>query len=267
MIADVGRKPGYPANTDQEAKWERVLKLPQGRHPDGWYSLTPAQAQHIESETNGEGPGILYLDDDGGTCLKIPRAWRAPQVGDNSPWGIITKVADIAFQIAEVTTERYGGLWLGWDRVRALPPGYVPWTGYWSWAERINDAPMVLSFFLLDADHEKAARLGKMEPGTGISRNRVGTPYLPHWNWQALCRNGCMAKTKRAKDAATRFLARSPFLLATVAGCRVYEHPVHGDTATLMAITPAGALVDTGFYEVPTADELCDAVEAWRTAP
>ena len=267
MIAEVGRKPGDPANTYQDARWERLKQLPQGRHPDGWYSLTPTEAREIEEKTNGEGPGILYLDERHGTCLRIPRAYRAPIAGDNSPWGIITETRDMAYQIVEVKTERHGGVWLGWDRVRSLPADYVPFTGHHSWAERMNDAPMVLSFFLVDADHEKAAKLGRITPGRAISRNKVGIEYFPPYNWRVLKANWFALKSKRAKDAAKRFTAKLPELVATVEGWRIYEHPEHGDTATLMALTPSGQQLDTESCDVPAIEELRSLYRRWQVAP
>ena len=57
-------------------------------------------------------------------------------------------------------------------------------------------------------------------------------------------------------DKAAAFLAKRPALIGMVAGHTFYECPVMGDEETLYAVTPAGKLKHTCFWELPTTDEL-----------
>ena len=51
------------------------------------------------------------------------------------------------------------------------------------------------------------------------------------------------------KDA-TKFLAHNPTLLASFGGFRLFEHPTLGDSAPVYMVTPAGYLINTGFYDL-----------------
>ena len=61
---------------------------------------------------------------------------------------------------------------------------------------------------------------------------------------------------------AEKFLSHNPTLLATFGEYRVYEHPIHGDTAPVFMITPNGILFNTGFYDLGEFDlALCQEIE------
>lgn len=53
---------------------------------------------------------------------------------------------------------------------------------------------------------------------------------------------------------AQAFMAKSPYLLATVGAYRLYEHPTRGDTAPVYMVTPSGNLISTGFYDLEDLD-------------
>lgn len=57
---------------------------------------------------------------------------------------------------------------------------------------------------------------------------------------------------------ATSFLAHNPTLLATYGDFKLYEHPIHGDAASIYMVTPQGTLVNTWFYDLGDFDlDLC----------
>ena len=59
------------------------------------------------------------------------------------------------------------------------------------------------------------------------------------------------------KDA-TKFLEHNPTLLASFGGFNLYEHPTRGDEAPVYMVTPNGALINTGFYDLGDFDlDLC----------
>ncbi|MGL5078786.1 MAG: hypothetical protein ACRDBG_23560 [Waterburya sp.] len=50
---------------------------------------------------------------------------------------------------------------------------------------------------------------------------------------------------------------QGPELVGEVAGYRFYEHPIRGDEAPLVMITPDGRMVKrTDFWDLPTTEEL-----------
>jgi hypothetical protein len=59
-------------------------------------------------------------------------------------------------------------------------------------------------------------------------------------------------------ENAKKFLAKNPTHLTNRQGYKFYECPVHGDTAYIWAITPAGRLVKTDSYEM---EDLSDWVD------
>jgi hypothetical protein len=50
-------------------------------------------------------------------------------------------------------------------------------------------------------------------------------------------------------ENAQNFLSHNPTELCSVAGVRFYEHPLRGDNAPIYAVTAAGKLVNTGFWD------------------
>lgn len=74
---------------------------------------------------------------------------QQPKVGEMTPWGVAQTIEPIVEGIVFVSTPSHGGLWLGPERVAALPAGYQPFTcpETRQWAEEDIDAPMVACFF------------------------------------------------------------------------------------------------------------------------
>jgi hypothetical protein len=63
--------------------------------------------------------------------------------------------------------------------------------------------------------------------------------------------------TKRIlSDNAKVFLKLNPVLLGNVAGHWFYEHPTKGDESPLVVITPNGEKRLSGFWEVPSMEDL-----------
>ncbi len=60
---------------------------------------------------------------------------------------------------------------------------------------------------------------------------------------------------KPSTSKAEAFLAKSPILLGRVHGVDLYESPVHGDEAPLIAITADGRVKHTGHWELPSNDD------------
>ena len=63
----------------------------------------------------------------------------------------------------------------------------------------------------------------------------------------------------KLSDKARAFLAKNPTLIGRVLGHAFYESPTYGDEAPLLVVTPEGKLKRTGFWELPSAEELSNA--------
>lgn len=61
---------------------------------------------------------------------------------------------------------------------------------------------------------------------------------------------------KTLTERAKKFLARNPTLIGRVAEYEFYEHPELGDETDLKVITPDGRLKSSGFYDLPTLEEV-----------
>ena len=61
---------------------------------------------------------------------------------------------------------------------------------------------------------------------------------------------------RKLSDKAQKFLAKKPTLIGSVAGSKFYEHPTGGDESPLIEITPQGTIILTGWWDLPTVDEL-----------
>lgn len=65
---------------------------------------------------------------------------------------------------------------------------------------------------------------------------------------------------------ATKFLAHNPTRLGTFGGFNLWEHPLRGDEAPIYMTTPAGDLINTGFYDTEDFDlALCWELVAGHT--
>lgn len=58
---------------------------------------------------------------------------------------------------------------------------------------------------------------------------------------------------KPTTENAVAFLAKNPTFIGRVNGTDLYEHPVYGDEAPLVAITSDGKKRATTDYELPSA--------------
>lgn len=62
---------------------------------------------------------------------------------------------------------------------------------------------------------------------------------------------------EKTTDFSAAELAAGATLISTVMGFRFYEHPIHGDETTMLAVRE-GSVFDTPFWETPTVEELAD---------
>ena len=51
-----------------------------------------------------------------------------------------------------------------------------------------------------------------------------------------------------------QFLAKKPYFMASIGGAGLYEHPIHGDEAPIMAVFKDGRVIETDFYELDDID-------------
>lgn len=57
-------------------------------------------------------------------------------------------------------------------------------------------------------------------------------------------------------ENAKKFLAQKPLLIGVVLGYEFYEHPGLGDETDLKVLTPDGRLVSSGYYDLPSTQEM-----------
>jgi len=63
---------------------------------------------------------------------------------------------------------------------------------------------------------------------------------------------------KPTTEKAIAFLAKKPTFIGRVHGVDLYEDPIRGDEAPMLAITSDGRVKRTDHWELPSADEADD---------